>query len=57
MVNSFSPDTIYHSFGESKYGFGKKLISNLVYFFFFSNDIFRGGGLYIVLAEKQQLGE
>jgi len=56
LINSFSPDAIYESFSESKYGWGKKTLSNLIYAGFFINNLFRGGGQFIVLAKKQDKG-
>ena len=52
LINSFSPNAIYDSFSESRYGWGKKTLSNLIYAGFFINDIFRSGGQFIVLAKK-----
>jgi len=52
LINSFSPNAIYESFSESQYGWGKKLLSNLIYVGFYINDLFRSGGQFIVLAKK-----
>jgi SAM-dependent methyltransferase len=54
LINSFAPDAIYESFSESKYGWGKKALSNLIYAGFFINDLFRSGSQFIVLAKKMQ---
>jgi len=54
LINSFSPNAIYESFSESKYGWGKKTLSNLIYAGFYINDLFRSGGQFITLAKKMQ---
>ena len=52
LINSFSPNKIYKSFSESRYGWSKKVLSNLIYIGFYINDLFRSGGQFIILAKK-----
>ena len=52
-MDAAAPDRIYESFGESRYGLAKKLLSNALFLLFFVNDVFRGGDQLLVLAKRR----
>ena len=52
-VNSVAPEKVYESFGCCQYSPVKKILCNILYFFFYINDIFRSGKQLIILAEKK----
>jgi hypothetical protein len=50
-ISALPPDALYSSFsGGERYGFGKRLISEVLYRLFFLNDLARGGHQLIVQA-------
>jgi len=52
LINNINPRAMYETFAEGRYSFGKRAIAEAVYLMFFANDLFRGGGQYLVLAER-----
>ncbi len=50
-ISALSPDALYSSFSASEhYGFGKRFISEALYWLFFVNDLAQGGHQLIVQA-------
>jgi hypothetical protein len=52
-INAITPKKIYATFAVSNYGLIQKVISQMLYFLFFINDLFNRGHQYFVLAEKK----
>lgn len=53
-INVIAPDKVYASFGEQSYGFSKRLISVVLYWLFFPNDLFYAGAQLLILAERKE---
>ena len=53
-INAVAPQKLYESFACTKYTPFKKLITNILYYLFYVNDLFGNGAQLIVLAERKQ---
>lgn len=53
-INGLMPGAIYHSFGEQRYGLGKKLLSQMISIFFYLNDFFPLGSQLLILAQHKK---
>ncbi|MEW6517397.1 MAG: methyltransferase domain-containing protein [candidate division FCPU426 bacterium] len=53
LINSIAPERMYRSFGASRYGWGQKAASQLLYGLFFINDWFPWGQQLLLLAERK----
>lgn len=53
LINGVAPERMYRSFGASRYGWGQKAASQLLYVLFFLNDLFPWGQQLLLLAEKK----
>jgi SAM-dependent methyltransferase len=55
LIN-ISPDTLYHSFQETKkYSFWQQCISHLLYIAFYVNDLFSSGEQLMILAQREDV--
>ena len=52
LINRINPRAMYETFAEGEYGLGKRALAQSLYVAFFANDLFRGGGQYLMLAER-----
>lgn len=52
-INLVDPIAIYDGFAEGTYGLFKRTLSAMIYRAFFINDLFRSGGLYMLLGQRQ----
>jgi SAM-dependent methyltransferase len=54
LINGIAPRSVYASFGTARYGLGQKIISQMLYGLFFSNDWFAAGQQLLILAERRK---
>jgi hypothetical protein len=53
LINGLAPSAVYARFGTARYGLGQKIVSQLLYLLFFSNDWFAAGQQLLLLAERR----
>jgi len=56
-INACMPGIVYRSFGEKRYGLGKKLISRMIGLAFYINDLFSRGQQLLILAQQKEKAE
>jgi len=55
-INGIMPEQVYRTFGEQRYGFGKKLLSQAINIAFYVNDAFPWGTQLLILSRRQDSG-
>lgn len=55
-INDVMPGKVYRSFGEKRYGFAKKLFSQIISIAFYVNDFFPWGTQLLILARRPNGG-
>lgn len=51
-INGIMPDQVYRTFGEKRYGFTEKLISQIIHVAFYANDLFPWGTQLLILSRR-----
>lgn len=57
LINWIPCDKVYEEFGSKKYGFVKRVTSEVIYCLFFLNNLFKNGNQLLLLGEKGKAGE
>jgi hypothetical protein len=55
-INGVMPRSVYRSFGEKRYGFAKKLFSQIINIAFYVNDVFPWGSQLLILTQRRDPG-
>ena len=55
-INGVMPRSVYRSFGEKRYGFAKKLFSQIINIAFYVNDVFPWGTQLLILTQRRDPG-